>query len=184
MTGISTQCLANFIFSSKFTYISAADLYPAWWRIWLHHLIWNRIRNQILYSQSGIHWILKLRHWFKYLKRHNLILNSYLLFSSTRVSYRYHLAHRTYTGELEQRQTLYISLPESHRLIRIKNLENPTPVDRYGCRIIDCIRQFCGSGIPSRFWIKYYETCGNMIWFFLSRIRIFSLPGYWIQGSK
>ncbi len=92
------------------------------------------------------------------------------------MSYRYHLAHRTYTGELEQRQTLYISLPESHRLIRIKNLENPTPVDRYRCRFIDCSRRCCGSGIPSRSRIKYYETRGNMIWFFLSRIRFFPFP--------
>ena len=50
--------------------------------------------------------------------------------SSTRVSYRYHLAHRTYTGELEQRQTIYVSLPESHTIIKIKSVEEPHPVER------------------------------------------------------
>jgi hypothetical protein len=168
LIGRSTQCLRNLIFFHNVNQrcrsvcglvsdlIASFDLEPDL----------EPVRNRIRYSQSGIHWILKLRHWFKYMKKYNSILNSYLLFSSTRVSYRYHLAHRTYTGELEQRQTLYISLPESHRLIRIKNLENPTPVDRYRCRIIDCSRQCCGSGIPSRSRKKYYETRGNMIWSF------------------
>ena len=36
--------------------------------------------------------------------------------SSSRVSYRYHLAHCTYNHELEQKQTLYISQPESHQV--------------------------------------------------------------------
>ena len=52
------------------------------------------------------------------------------MFSSTRVSYRYHLAHRTYTGELEQRQTVYISLPESHMVIMLRSLENPGNIER------------------------------------------------------
>ena len=43
------------------------------------------------------------------------------IFSSTRVSYRYHLAHRSYTGELEMRNTVYVSLPESHMVIMIKS---------------------------------------------------------------
>ena len=37
--------------------------------------------------------------------------------SSSRVSYRYHLAHCTYNHELEQKQTLYISQPESHQVL-------------------------------------------------------------------
>ena len=52
------------------------------------------------------------------------------MFSSTRVSYRYHLAHRTYTGELEQRQTIYVSLPEAHTIIKIKSVEEPLPIER------------------------------------------------------
>ena len=49
-----------------------------------------------------------------------------LLFcSSSRVSYRYHLAHCTYMShELEQKQTLYISQPEQHQIIRINKVSN------------------------------------------------------------
>ena len=46
------------------------------------------------------------------------------------MSYRYHLAHRTYTGELEMRQTVYVSLPESHMVIMIKSVDHPEPVER------------------------------------------------------
>ena len=52
------------------------------------------------------------------------------IFSSTRVSYRYHLAHRSYTGELEMRNTVYVSLPESHMVIMIKSVDHPEPVER------------------------------------------------------
>ena len=52
------------------------------------------------------------------------------VFSSTRVSYRYHLAHRSYTGELEMRNTVYVSLPESHMVIMIKSVDHPEPVER------------------------------------------------------
>merc|ERR1711892_33755 len=64
------------------------------------------------------------------------IVTTLLQLNSTRVSYRYHLAHRTYTGELEQRQTIYVSLPESHMIIMIKNVEEPTPVQSNWARVI------------------------------------------------
>ena len=51
-------------------------------------------------------------------------------FSSTRVSYRYHLAHRTYTKELDQQETVYVSLPEAHTIIQIKSIEDPLPIER------------------------------------------------------
>ena len=43
-------------------------------------------------------------------------------FSSSQVSYRFHLAHCTLRHELEQKQTVFVSQPESHRVIRIKNV--------------------------------------------------------------
>ena len=45
-----------------------------------------------------------------------------LYFSSSQVSYRFHLAHCTLRHELEQKQTVFVSQPESHRVIRIKNV--------------------------------------------------------------
>ena len=42
--------------------------------------------------------------------------------SSSRVSYRYHLAHCTYNHELEQKQTIYVSQPEHHQIIRVKKV--------------------------------------------------------------
>ena len=38
------------------------------------------------------------------------------------MSYRFHLAHCTLRHELEQKQTVFVSQPESHRVIRIKNV--------------------------------------------------------------
>ena len=49
-----------------------------------------------------------------------LICESY--FSSSQVSYRFHLAHCTLRHELEQKQTVFVSQPESHRVIRITNV--------------------------------------------------------------
>ena len=46
----------------------------------------------------------------------------YIYFSSSQVSYRFHLAHCTLRHELEQKQTVFVSQPESHRVIRIKNV--------------------------------------------------------------
>ena len=45
-----------------------------------------------------------------------------IYFSSSQVSYRFHLAHCTLRHELEQKQTVFVSQPESHRVIRIKNV--------------------------------------------------------------
>ena len=62
---------------------------------------------------------------------HRIInLSNKKIFSSTRVSYRYHLAHRSYTGELEMRNTVYVSLPESHMVIMLKSVDHPEPVER------------------------------------------------------
>ena len=54
----------------------------------------------------------------------NIMLQIYIPMycSSSRVSYRFHLAHCTLRHELEQRQTVLVSQPESHRVIRIKNV--------------------------------------------------------------
>ncbi len=38
------------------------------------------------------------------------------------MSYRFHLAQCTYSNELEQKQTVYVSLPELHQIIRLKNV--------------------------------------------------------------
>jgi len=47
-----------------------------------------------------------------------------LKLNSSRVSYRFHLAHSTLIHELEQRQTVYVSHPETHQIIRIKKIES------------------------------------------------------------
>ncbi|XP_040567553.1 teneurin-m isoform X3 [Lepeophtheirus salmonis] len=65
-----------------------------------------------------------------YLADHNLIrkispdrtITTLLKLNSSRVSYRFHMSHCTYSEELEQRETIYISQPESHQIIRIKNV--------------------------------------------------------------
>lgn len=44
--------------------------------------------------------------------------------SSSRVSYRYHLAHCTHSHELEQKQTLYVSQPETHQVLRVRRIPN------------------------------------------------------------
>ena len=59
-----------------------------------------------------------------------------LFLSSTRVSYRYHLAHRTYTGELEMRQTVYVSLPESHMIIMLKTVDSPSDIENNWVRVV------------------------------------------------
>ena len=52
------------------------------------------------------------------------------------MSYRYHLAHRTYTGELEMRQTVYVSLPESHTIIMLKNVDSPANIETNWVRVV------------------------------------------------
>ena len=52
------------------------------------------------------------------------------------MSYRYHLAHRTYTGELEMRQTVYVSLPESHMIIMLKTVEKPSNIETNWVRVV------------------------------------------------
>ena len=47
-----------------------------------------------------------------------------VFFSSSRVSYRYHLAHHIFGHELEQKQTIYVSQPEQHQIIRLKKVDN------------------------------------------------------------
>ena len=47
-----------------------------------------------------------------------------LICSSSRVSYRYHLAHHIFGHELEQKQTIYISQPELHQIIRLQKVDN------------------------------------------------------------
>ncbi|XP_059078932.1 teneurin-m-like isoform X2 [Tigriopus californicus] len=49
-------------------------------------------------------------------------ITSLLKLNTSRVSYRYHMAHCTYNYELEKKQTLYISQPESHQIIRMKRV--------------------------------------------------------------
>lgn len=45
--------------------------------------------------------------------------------SSSRVSNRFHLAHHsTFSHELEQKQTVYISQPEHHQIIRLKKVSH------------------------------------------------------------
>ena len=61
---------------------------------------------------------------------------TFLSLSSTRVSYRYHLAHRTYTGELEMRQTVYVSLPESHMIIMLKTVDSPANIETNWVRVV------------------------------------------------
>ncbi len=48
------------------------------------------------------------------------------IFSSSRVSYRYHLAHYTFSLDLEQKQTLFVSQPESHQIIKLKSVKDVT----------------------------------------------------------
>ena len=44
-------------------------------------------------------------------------------FSTSHVSYRFHLAHATDSNnQLEQRETLYISQPEAHQVLRLKRM--------------------------------------------------------------
>ena len=40
------------------------------------------------------------------------------------MSYRYHLAHHIFGHELEQKQTIYVSQPEQHQIIRLKKVDN------------------------------------------------------------
>ncbi len=49
---------------------------------------------------------------------------SFLFSSSSRVSYRFHLAHSTYGGhgDPEQRETVYVSQPERHQIIALKRV--------------------------------------------------------------
>ena len=68
------------------------------------HLSRYQIKTRVYYN-----WILYYSH-------------SYYDFSSSQVSYRFHLAHATLRHELEQKQTVFVSQPESHRVIRIKNV--------------------------------------------------------------
>ena len=48
------------------------------------------------------------------------------------MSYRFHLAHSTLIHDFEQRQTVYVSQPEMHQIIRIKNV-----LDRKNARMSD-----------------------------------------------
>ena len=50
------------------------------------------------------------------------VIINYFLCSSSRVSNRFHLAQCTFSHELEQKQTVYISQPEHHQIIRIKKV--------------------------------------------------------------
>ena len=50
------------------------------------------------------------------------VIINYFLCSSSRVSNRFHLAQCTFSYELEQKETVYISQPEHHQIIRIKKL--------------------------------------------------------------
>jgi hypothetical protein len=46
------------------------------------------------------------------------------LSSSSRINYRFHLAHCTYSHELEQRQTVYVSQPELHQVPILPKVTN------------------------------------------------------------
>ena len=63
-------------------------------------------------------------------KWHYSVTLYWLYFSSTRVGNKYHLAHRTYTRELEQRETLYIAVPEQYTIIKVLDLDAPRDIDR------------------------------------------------------
>ena len=56
----------------------------------------------------------------------------YLYFSSTRVGYRYYLTQRPLAAEQEHRAAaLYVSLPDHYTVLRVKDLDNPSDIERY-----------------------------------------------------
>lgn len=71
------------------------------------------------------------------------------------MSYRYHLVHCTFSHELEQKQTVYISQPELHQIIRLKKVgdvgdkeldSNSEPFIGNGERCLPGDSDGCGDG--------------------------------------
>ena len=83
------------------------------------------------------------------------VIINYFLCSSSRVSNRFHLAQCTFSHELEQKQTVYISQPEAHKIVRIKKVSgvsdaelesNSEPFIGNGERCLPGDSDECGDG--------------------------------------
>ena len=83
------------------------------------------------------------------------VIINYFLCSSSRVSNRFHLAQCTFSHELEQKQTVFISQPEAHKIVRIKKVSgvsdaelesNSEPFIGNGERCLPGDSDECGDG--------------------------------------